>query len=224
MSAITISGGTQSEEEVVAEMVANHRQTHDAFVVPEERTSRPSRITKDYMVPLEEYASVSEGATLREAFLALKKTQEEFDHTRYRHRGILVLDAAKKVLGKISQHDVLRALEPKCKQIGSGSKAVHFGFSVRFLSEVREQFSLLEPSLEPICSGAANLKVDAFMSTLTEGEYVASDAPLSMAAHQLVMGHHQSLLVREGDAVVGILRLTDVFAAVLSVMKECEIL
>jgi CBS domain-containing protein len=180
--------------------------------------------TKDLMVPLEEYATVSEGATLGEAFLALEKAQTEFDKTKYRHRGVLVLDANKKVLGKISQHDVLHALEPKYKEMGPTSKAAHFGFSNKFLHELQEQFSLMDAPLETICSDAVDLKVETFMATLTEGEYVDSDAPLSTAVHQLVMGHHQSLLVRDGNDVVGILRLTDVFAAILQVMKECDII
>ena len=37
---------------------------------------------KDLMVPMSEYATVSEEATLYEAVLALEKAQEEFDHTR----------------------------------------------------------------------------------------------------------------------------------------------
>ena len=53
-----------------------------------------SYIVKDLMVPLSEYATVSEDATLYEAVLSLEKAQENFEdkHTRYRHRAILVLD------------------------------------------------------------------------------------------------------------------------------------
>jgi CBS domain-containing protein len=178
---------------------------------------------KDLLVPLEEYATVPEGATLAEAFLALEEAQEEFDKTKYRHRGVLVLDANRKVLGKISQHDVLGALEPRCVDMGRHSKAAHFGFTPRFLRETQEQFSHMAAPLETICAGSANLSVKSFMSSLTEGEYVESDASLCRAVHQLVIGHHQSLLVKEGRKVVGILRLTDVFAAILSVMKECQI-
>jgi hypothetical protein len=35
------------------------------------------------------------------------------------------------------------------------------------------------------------------------------------------MGHHQSLLVTRKEKILGILRLTDVFAAVFHKMKEC---
>ena len=47
------------------------------------------------------------------------------------------------------------------------------------------------------------------------------DASLDEAIHQLIMGHHQSLLVTRGEKIVGVLRLTDVFAAVFHTMKEC---
>jgi CBS domain-containing protein len=59
------------------------------------------------------------------------------------------------------------------------------------------------------------------MITPTEGEFVSEDASLDVAVHQLVLGHHQSLLVTRGDRIVGILRLTDVFASIFHTMKEC---
>ena len=47
-----------------------------------------SKQVKDIMVPLSEYATVSEDATLKEAVKALKKSQMDFDQARYRHRAI----------------------------------------------------------------------------------------------------------------------------------------
>ena len=75
-------------------------------------------IVKNLIVPLSEYAIVSEEATLYEAVLALEKAQAKFDQNRYRHRAILVYDEKKHIAGKISQLDILRALEPKYKQMG----------------------------------------------------------------------------------------------------------
>jgi hypothetical protein len=43
-----------------------------------------------------------------------------------------------------------------------------------------------------------------------------------MAVMQLVMGHHFSLLVTRDKEILGVLRLTDAFAAVFHTMKECE--
>ena len=86
---------------------------------------------KELMVPLSEYATVPEGSTLFDAVLALEKAQEEFDHTKYKHRGILILNKKKRVIGKLGQLDVLRALEPKEEESGdnyrsrSGGEPIH---------------------------------------------------------------------------------------------------
>ena len=55
----------------------------------------------------------------------------------------------------------------------------------------------------------------------TEGEHVDEDATVDEAIHQLVLGRHQSLLVMRKRHIVGILRLTDVFAVVFHAIKTC---
>jgi predicted transcriptional regulator len=86
-----------------------------------------------------------------------------------------------------------------------------------------EKFSLWDKSLSDICNKAARVKVAGIMYTPTEGEYVEESASLGEAVHQLVMGHHQSLLVTQGAEIVGILRLVDVFKEVCDTMKSCEV-
>ena len=176
----------------------------------------------DLMVPLSEYATVTVGATLHEAILALEKAQVDFDQTKYRHRAVLVLDTSGKVVGKISQHAALRALEPQYLKMAANSSAAHYGFSVPFLKDLQEQYSLLDGAMENICQKAAKMKVESFMTKLTEGEFIDLGASLDQAIHLLVMGHHQSLLVKKEGTVVGVLRLTDVFASVFHILKTCE--
>ena len=47
---------------------------------------------KHLMVPLDEYATVDENATLNEAVLALEESQKRFRQDRYKHRAVLVFD------------------------------------------------------------------------------------------------------------------------------------
>jgi CBS domain-containing protein len=180
---------------------------------------------KDLMVPLDEYATVSEEATLFEAVVALEKAQEKLDRTRFKylHRAILVYDKNNNIVGKISQLDVLRALEPKYGEMGDQQSISRFGFSQKFLQSLREQFSLLDMPFEDACRKAAQVKVKQFMYSPSEGEYVEEDASLDVAIHRLVMGHHQSLLVTRGEKIVGILKLTDVFAEIFQTMKTCKL-
>ena len=184
-----------------------------------------SKTVKDLMVPLSEYATVSEDATLSEAVMALRKTQEEFDQTRDRHRAILVYNKFDKIVGKVSQLDVLQALEPKYGELGDSSPLSRFGlsrygFSQKFMKTMMTQFNLWEKSLEESCSAAGRLKVKDIMYTPTLGEFVADNAGLSVAIHQLLLGHHQSLLVTHDKDIVGILRLTDVFREISRTFED----
>ncbi len=178
---------------------------------------------KDLMVPLSEYATVSEDATLYDAVLSLERAQENFEdkHTRYRHRAVLVLDKKGKVVGKLSQLDVLGALDPKYNEISQGEGLHRYGFTKQFTKSILEDYHLFAGPLEDICRKAGQQNVEKFMKTPTEGEYIAEDASLDIAIHQLIIGNHQSLLVTRGQKIVGVLRQTDVFAAVFHVMKEC---
>jgi CBS domain-containing protein len=177
---------------------------------------------KDLMVPLSEYATVPMGSTLYKAVLALEKAQEEFDHTKYRHRGVLVLDSSGRVVGKLSHMDALRALEPKADDANGIKELVQFGFSHKFVADLRKQERLKAAPLSDLCQKTLELKVEDFMRVTADDELIDIDASLDIAIHQLVLGNHLSLLVTEKDKIIGILRVADVFAAVFHTMKTCE--
>ena len=86
-----------------------------------------SFLVKDLMVPLSEYATVPLGSTLFEAVLALEKAREEFAHKRYNHRAVLVLDSTGHVVGKLSQLDVLRGLQPDKEEMDKIGEISRFG-------------------------------------------------------------------------------------------------
>lgn len=189
---------------------------------------------KDLMIPLGEYATVSEDATLYEAVRVLKEAQRKYleeargsQKFRYPHRAVLVLDATGRVVGKVSQLDVLRALEPRYASImksPSVSRLAASGFSAEFLEDLIEKYGLFSSRLEDLCHKAAGRRVRDFMYTPQEGEYVRDDDTLDIAVHKLVMGQHQSLLVlNDREEIVGILRLVDVFDVIASAIEACPI-
>ena len=177
------------------------------------------------MVPLEEYATVSMDATLKEAVDALEKAQEELDLKRYKylHRAILVLNKNNDVVGKISQMDILRSLEPKYKDIGDTRRVSLSGFSAQFLKSMMDSHSLWVHPLKDICNKAAKIKVKDLMVILTEGEFIDEKDTLEEAMHIMIMGHHHSLLVAKDENIVGILRVTDVFNYINDLIKFCKI-
>ena len=180
---------------------------------------------KDLMVPRSEYAVINENSTIYEAVLALEKAQQEFDQTRYKHRGMLVENDDHVIIGKVGQLDILRALEPKYEEMKSKDApggVSKFGFSKQFLLSMMDTYNLFDHPMLDICKNAGVQKISKYMHRLTEGEYIDSNASLDQAIHLLVIGHHQSLLVTEQEKIIGLIRLTDVFAAVFHAMKECD--
>lgn len=179
---------------------------------------------KDLMVSRDEYAVISEDASIYDAVQALEKAQQEFDQARYRHRGILVENKEGRIVGKLAQIDVLRALEPKYEDMKTDTPGIaKYGFSRKFLLSMLETYKLFDKPLDDICRKAGLEKVSRYMHRPTEGEFIGEDDSLDKAIHLFVVGHHQSLLVTRGDRIVGLLRLTDVFAAVFHTMKECNL-
>jgi CBS-domain-containing membrane protein len=175
------------------------------------------------MVPLAEYATVSEEATLVEAVSTLEQAQRAFDQERYRHRAVLVLDRDGRLVGKLSQHDVLRALEPNYHSVDGIDSVSRFGLSPEYLESITRQYGLWSTPLEGLCRSAAGLRVREIMHTPLEGEYIEDDAPVTRALHRLVMGCHHSLLVTDKHhEIVGVLRLTDTFSLVSQILQECD--
>jgi CBS domain-containing protein len=180
----------------------------------------PHALVKDLMISLEDYATVSQDATLYEAVLALEEAQKRLHQRSYPHRAVIVLDEQGRTVGKLSQLDFIRALEPRYNEI-TDSKSLHrFGLTTSFVRGMIESQGLWQKPLDNLAQKASRIKVKDAMYTPAAGEFVDESASLDEGIHQLIMGHHQSLLVTRDSNVVGILRLSDVFTEICKMMQS----
>jgi CBS-domain-containing membrane protein len=172
------------------------------------------------MVPLSKYATVPVTATVFEAVETLEKAQEDYGETHYPHRAVLVYDEHRKIVGKVCQSNVIQALEPDfTRKLGEDS-LTRFGISDEFIETSLDQSNFWKIPMQTLCRAAGALKVSDVMHSLTAGEFIRASAPLRKALGLMTSGCLNSLLVSEGDDVVGILRLTDVFDHVCREMKD----
>ena len=178
---------------------------------------------KDIMVPLHKYATVHEESLLIHAIRALEEAQRAFEESPYVHRAVLVYDDSRRIVGKLSQWDVIRSLEPKYDLLGDLRSTSLSGLSPEFLKSMMEKENLWQEDLDAVCNRVAKKRVKDVMYRPSEGEKIEEDATLGAALHMFVIGHHQSLLVTKGKEIVGILRLTDVFKLLCERMKQCAI-
>jgi len=174
------------------------------------------------MVSRDDYATVSQNATIYEAILALEKAIELYQESPHFHRAVLAVNDENRVVGKVTLWVILRSLEPKYDEVGDPSAMSRFGFTASFIESMMESQGLWKESLDTMCGHAAGIRVKDIMYRPSEGEYVSPEAPLSQGIHQLIMGHHRSLLVTDGQRVVGVLRLVDVFWEVCRRIKAAK--
>lgn len=173
---------------------------------------------KDVMLPLDDYAVVSQDATMMEALEALDEAQKRLPSGRQPHRAILVVDENKKIIGKVGHLAFLKGLEPKYGKMGDLGVLSRVGLSSEFITSMMENLRLWKESFSDYVQRAKETKVKDVMHLAEES--IEEDAPLSEAVHKIVMYQTLSLLVTRGGAVVGILRLSDLFDVITHIMKK----
>jgi len=178
---------------------------------------------KDTMVPLSEYTTINQNATLGEAVICLKDLKQNSVHDHNIHRSLVVLDNNGKVVGKLSQLDLILGLEEGYRKIGDLKRVAHSGYDPKFIKAMIEKNRMWEKPLDEICRKAMGIKVRDIMYTPTRGEYLDAEVSLDVAIHQLGMGRHHALLVTEKGQVVGILRLSDIFDVVDKSIQKCNL-
>ncbi|MCF8040618.1 MAG: CBS domain-containing protein [Desulfarculaceae bacterium] len=182
-----------------------------------------TKSVKDIMVPLAEYATTHQEATLFEAVQALEKSWDQSRATKFKHRAVLVLDAKGYVIGKVSHWDLLQALEPKYRKIADFDRLTHFGLNPDFMKSMVDKEELWDDPWNLLCARASNILVKNAMRPLSEDDFIDEDSSLAHATHMLVMARKLSVLVRKSDKVVGVLRVVDVCDNVCEMIKTCSL-
>lgn len=168
----------------------------------------------DIMIPLKDYAVVSQDATIKEALKIMKESSERLSPEKYRHLGILVKDAEGKIVGKLTQSDILRGIVPDYKDVG-GSR-----LSPLMRAEMGEMITQIsDKTFLGRCKAQKDKKVRDFMTTAALS--VDVNKGLGHALHMMQTSGHRGLLVTgEGKKPIGMLRMTDIYQLVKEAILE----
>jgi CBS domain-containing protein len=178
---------------------------------------------RDLMRPVEEFPSISSHATLAEAVAALEKAQEEFISGKNSQRILLVHNKAGKIVGKISPMDVLQGLEPSYDKIDSLKSSSPYHLGQETLDTMKEQFRLWQRPLADMCRKAYTVKIENYVKMPTPDHMVNADDKMDNVFHLFVVGRHDSLFVRDGNELVGLIRFSDVYRKISQTMRECPV-
>jgi len=179
---------------------------------------------KELMIPISEYASVHEDANITEAMQAIESKNKSYGESPYRHHSLVVINDNNHVVGRLSQVDIMRAMEPRYGKLEDAHWVSQSELSRDMLATLREGFKLWEEPWEVMCKGLGNMKVKDYMQEPTEGEFVSENDTCNIACHRIVMGRHHSLLVTRDKEIIGILRSTDLFNNLYDLMVNSNCL
>lgn len=178
---------------------------------------------RDIMIPITEYATVRHDAVLLDAINTLEKTREKTSGKKDRYRAVLVVDNKNRIIGKIGYLSFLKAMEPNYNKMKMEDAFMRVDLHPDFIDDLMDNFNLWEEDFLDICNRANTVKVTEAMKPVDEN--IDADASLVDAMHKLIVWNTMSLLVKKKDAIVGIIRLSDVYEEMVkSVLNSCSVM
>jgi len=183
-----------------------------------------TKSVRDLMVPVSTTSTVTKATTLSEAVHAFDRAGQAGTNLGHAPRNVLVVDDRGRPLGKLSDLDVMRSLEPAYRHVGDLRTTNLSGMSSSFLRSMLQGFSLWQDPLGALCEKAAEIRVGDIDYMPISDPVLHENDDLSMAIHLMVTGRHSSLLVmdKEGGKAVGMLHRSGVFMEVRNRILACE--
>ena len=178
---------------------------------------------RDLMRPVQQFPRISNQATFMEAVEALEKAQQAFSAGNAPQRILLVCDETEKIVGKLSPMDLVQGLEPNYDRIDSLKSESRYRLGQRILDRMKEEFRLWQRPLAELCTKAHGAKIENFIKLPSPDHMVNVDDKMDNAFHLFVVGRHDSLFVKKGEEIVGLIRFSDVYKKIAQTMRECPL-
>jgi len=172
----------------------------------------------DIMVPIDEYPTVDSSATVLDAVVRLAESRGNSDQGRQPYQAVLVADQDGKVVGKLGQLALLRALDPRSHVVEDQDALNKAGVSDAIMQTALDHYSVLHRRLSEMCLGAAASSVRSVMHPIRE--HIDVDAPMCDVIHQMVVWQTLSVLVTQQGRPVGLIRLSDLCDEVMEQMQQ----
>jgi CBS domain-containing protein len=120
-----------------------------------------------------------------------------------------VVDFGGKVMGKINRLDFLNALGAGFSFSKTKEELSRAGVSQDSISTVMRHFRFFQETFEEFYQRARSVDACEVMHPVEEG--IDENATLQEAINRFGQGHALSILVKRGEEIIGVLRLSDLF-------------
>lgn len=168
---------------------------------------------RDLMVPIADYPSVRDTATLREAVRVIERARLEVKLRKSLPRVLLVYDAIDLMVGYIRRRDIMRGLEPNhllSKPLDYSKKPFDVGVD----------FNLAELSFESVAKAVRKQAERSVRDIMQPNETtVDADDHIMKVVQEMVALDVPLIPVLEGGKLVGVVRSVDVLRELARMME-----
>jgi len=168
---------------------------------------------KDLMIPLVDYPHIPYWFTVRQAIAMIKAAAAE-PHSKIEPRFVLVFDEKYQLLGSLGFLEMLMGIEPRFLRQSEGTHMQ--GAKSTNLDPLLGM--LWKDLFGRSCKEEANKPVKEVMTPVKAT--VKAEDPVVKAVYTMVQTGLEIVPVMEGDTVVGIVRLDDVFKEITTAVLE----
>lgn len=159
----------------------------------------------DHAIPLSMYPHLREDQTLHEALGAIQAFPCE---ERVQFSEVLILNVQKQLIGRVRVREILQGLEPRL--LREEATRTFEGLE----GEYPNLTILWEDSFFEQCHKEVTKPIKEFLSPIKTA--VKASDPLLKALYIIMHTKENNLPVLEGDRVIGMIRIKEIFAAVCS--------
>ncbi|WP_462325756.1 CBS domain-containing protein [Desulfoplanes sp.] len=175
---------------------------------------------KELMVPIGEYAQLDETRTLYDAIVTLRSLQKEKKENL--HTSVLIVTQEGDIATMLTILDIFRFMEPKYKEVQEIDLS-RFGMQPGYVEEMLESYDLWANPLEDFCRKTGQVFLKDINRKMIPRDVIESNATLDTAVHRMIVDNKHSLLVKEKNKFVGVLRSFDIFRRFCEAIDQCEI-
>ncbi len=173
---------------------------------------------RELMIPIDSYASVNEDATLLDSVRALELSNSKPSENGP-FRAVIVRDKNNEIIGKIGQIGMLKAFEPKYELAEEEiARLATIDFDHLIIQSIMQKHKLWDEGFKESLERAGKIRVKDVMNSLSDS--ININAKLVEAIHKLISLNVLALFVKEKGNLVGIIRLFDIYDAMVAGTNE----
>lgn len=165
-------------------------------------------VVRDFIVPIDKYPHLKNTQTLSDAVqMLLSYTCEENDRLRY--GGMLVVNEKNQLVGRLNLQTILKAFDKRLADITKGYEGKE--------GDYPDLAILWEDSFFSKCSEKKDTPISDFM--IVSKKIIKGDDSLLKVLSIMLHSNELVLPVVEEGAVIGVIRLEEIFTVLCSVCK-----